>query len=90
MCHQPLRDTRPKDFNSRLGIEGGLSIPLLEDKTASVRDGVPPEWRPTRSVGQPVAGRAPGVVRSKWRELQQNTQIPTPSLVHVNAISYKQ
>ena len=50
------------------------SVPTIRDSiVVGAIDGltendVPPKWRHTRSVGQSVAGRAPGVVRSKWRE----------------------
>ena len=36
--------------------------------TYLTENGVPPSGNTRAVVGQSVAGRAPGVVRSKWRE----------------------
>ena len=46
-------------------LSGGLKgFYSQRQRWCSSENGVP---RPTRSVGQPVAGRTLGVVRSKWR-----------------------
>ena len=37
-------------------------------RTNVTENGVPPSGNTRRVVGQSVAGRAPDVVRSKWRE----------------------